>query len=119
MKRRPLSPRERRILKAVALGLPPVDLARRFRTTPQAMSTALTRLRRLGHDVPSFSRSVRGQAKNVRLDHVTLKLLSGEAKRVGMTSREAAAALIRLVVAAGAVRDMLRRAAEEKGDAAP
>ncbi|WP_204274031.1 hypothetical protein, partial [Enterobacter ludwigii] len=47
-----LTERERRILKAAREGVPPVILARRFRTTPAAMSTALSKLRRLSHDVP-------------------------------------------------------------------
>lgn len=108
MTRRALTPREKRILRAVALGLPPVVLARRFRSTPSAMSTALSRLRRLGYDVPTFPATVRLAPKIVRLDHATLKLLSGEAKRAGMTTREAASALIRAAVERGEVRATLK-----------
>lgn len=90
-----LTPRERRILMAAGAGVPPVILARRFRSTPAAISTTLSKLRRLGHDIPRFPTTVRAPTSSVEIDQAVLKLLAAAAKRAGLTTREAAARVIR------------------------
>lgn len=90
LNRRKLTPRERRILKAVRLGLAPVLLAKRFRTTPNAMSSALARLRREGFDVPAFGGVVRAPSSEVTVHQDALKQLAAAAKRGGISTRRAA-----------------------------
>jgi hypothetical protein len=89
-----LTARQKRILRAAREGHPPVILARRFRTTPNAMSTALARLRRAGYRVPMFGTSTRAPASEVQVHQAALKVLAAAAKRRGITTRRAARLVI-------------------------
>ena len=94
----PLTPRQKRILKAAREGHPPVELARRFGTTAGAMSTALHTIRALGHDVPKFTSSVRAKLSPVQIEHGLLEQLSDDAKRRGITTRQLASQLLRVIL---------------------
>ena len=93
-----LTPRQRRLLAAVRLGLPPVALARRFRTTAGAMSTALHQLRAMGVDIPVFTGAARRPLTQIKVDRGFLKALAPHAKRRGVTTRELASQIIRAVL---------------------
>lgn len=85
-------------MRAALAGNPPAVLARRFRTTPSAMSAALVRIRNFGYDVPRFPTSSRRPRVSVDIGSDVLRLLAADAKRAGITTRQAAEKIIRLVV---------------------
>lgn len=103
-----LSPREKRLLKAVERGLPPVAIAERFRTSPAAVSSALARIRRKGVAVPHAPREARGRSNTVSVPWALLALFKREAKRRGTSPRLLAGALLTEIIRGNMIADLLK-----------
>lgn len=109
-----LTSRHYRIIKAAKEpGAVPVDLARRFRMTTEAMRSLLKRLRAKGYPIPIATTQARASSRlsTIALDPEVAVELRGIAKRRGVAPRDLAAQLISAVIRAGSVAALLDGAA--------
>lgn len=105
-----MTPRQYRIYRAAKKeGVPPVEIAQRLRSTPDAIRSVLKRLRARGYDIPAASTGSRARTTTMSLPRWLATQLKRDAKRRGMAPRDLAVEIISEVIRRGSIPDLLDR----------
>jgi DeoR/GlpR family transcriptional regulator of sugar metabolism len=109
-----LTARQKRILRNAQSGTPPVMIAARFGSSPEAIRRELRRLRQAGVEVERFTGNARAPSTVLRLHRSKLTVLRRDAKRRGLSVRELAERIIAQVIKRGLVADLVDGGADER-----
>lgn len=99
--------RRSRMIKAAREGHPPVEIARRYVISPNAVSNVFSRARKRGEHVPTFAGNVRGKVTVLFLPRATASMLRKDAKRRGMSPRNLASSILTAVMRNGLLPEIL------------
>lgn len=103
-----LTPRQYRIYRAAKKDrAPPVEIAQRFRSSPDAIRSLLKRLRARGYDIPPASSTARARSSTMALPRWLATQLRGHAKRRGMAPRDLAVEIVSEVLRRDLLSDLL------------
>lgn len=105
-----MTPRQYRIYRAAKKeGAPPVEIAQRFRSSPDAIRSLLKRLRARGYDIPAAPSTSRARISTMALPRWLATQLKRDAKRRDMAPRDLAVEIVAEVLRRDLLAELIDR----------